>query len=150
MKTLVDSGALTLALNVLRRAGKDEVADALQATAVRDDGQQPVGRLLVAPGDSWPTLTREGDEALWDLPPGEYKLYLRPQTEAHAETSPQCPTCQDDAVWATDGAGPFDCYDCGRKAQNPPKCYAHETECSTCKNVINKCVSLFKPKENIP
>ncbi len=36
--TLVDSGALQMALNVLRRAGKDEVADALEATAAR----QPV------------------------------------------------------------------------------------------------------------
>lgn len=35
MKTLVDSGALTMALNVLRRAGKDEVADALEKTAIR-------------------------------------------------------------------------------------------------------------------
>lgn len=36
--TLVDSGALQMALNVLRRAGKDEVADALESTAAR----QPV------------------------------------------------------------------------------------------------------------
>lgn len=35
MKTLVDSGALTMALNVLRRANKTEVADALEKTAVR-------------------------------------------------------------------------------------------------------------------
>lgn len=35
MKTLVDSGALTMALNVLRRAGKGEVADALAQTAER-------------------------------------------------------------------------------------------------------------------
>ena len=35
MKTLVDSGALTMALNVLRRAGKDEVVDELEKTAVR-------------------------------------------------------------------------------------------------------------------
>ncbi len=33
--TVVDSGAMKMALNVLRRAGKDEVADALAATAVR-------------------------------------------------------------------------------------------------------------------
>lgn len=33
--THVDSGALTMALNVLRRAGKDEVADALEQSAVR-------------------------------------------------------------------------------------------------------------------
>ncbi len=33
--TLVDSGALQMALNVLRRAGKDEVADALESTAAR-------------------------------------------------------------------------------------------------------------------
>lgn len=34
---LVNGGALTLAVNVLRRAGKDEVADELLATAVRAD-----------------------------------------------------------------------------------------------------------------
>lgn len=33
--TIVDSGALTMALNVLRRANKNEVADALEATAKR-------------------------------------------------------------------------------------------------------------------
>jgi hypothetical protein len=37
-RTTVDSGALRLALNVLRRAGKGEVAEALESTAVR--GQQ--------------------------------------------------------------------------------------------------------------
>lgn len=31
----VDGGALTMALNVLRRDGKNEIADALEATAVR-------------------------------------------------------------------------------------------------------------------
>ncbi len=41
--TLVDSGALQMALNVLRRAGKDEVADALESTAARQPvGQEPV------------------------------------------------------------------------------------------------------------
>lgn len=34
-RTTVDSGALKLALNVLRRAGKNEVADALEETAIR-------------------------------------------------------------------------------------------------------------------
>lgn len=34
-RTHVDSGALTMALNVLRRAGKSEVADALEASANR-------------------------------------------------------------------------------------------------------------------
>lgn len=33
--TLVNGGALTLALNVLRRAGKNEVADELEKTAIR-------------------------------------------------------------------------------------------------------------------
>jgi len=33
--TLVDGGALKMALNVLRRAGKDEVADELQKSAIR-------------------------------------------------------------------------------------------------------------------
>lgn len=33
--TLVDGGALKMALNVLRRAGKDEVADELEKSAVR-------------------------------------------------------------------------------------------------------------------
>lgn len=41
--TLVDSGALQMALNVLRRAGKDEVAHALEATAAR----QPVSQYEV-------------------------------------------------------------------------------------------------------
>lgn len=36
----VNSGALTLALNVLRRAGKHEVADALEATAQRESGPE--------------------------------------------------------------------------------------------------------------
>jgi hypothetical protein len=34
-RTSVDSGALIMALNVLRRAGRDEVADELEATAIR-------------------------------------------------------------------------------------------------------------------
>jgi hypothetical protein len=34
-RTLVDSGALKMAINVLRRAGKDEVADALESTSFR-------------------------------------------------------------------------------------------------------------------
>lgn len=33
--TVVDSGALQMALNVLRRAGKVEVADELEKTAIR-------------------------------------------------------------------------------------------------------------------
>lgn len=41
-RTHVDSGALTMALNVLRRAGKAEVADALEETAVR--GEQPAAK----------------------------------------------------------------------------------------------------------
>ena len=41
--TLVDSGALQMALNVLRRAGKDEVAHALEATAARQPVGEPVG-----------------------------------------------------------------------------------------------------------
>lgn len=40
-RTTVDSGALTLALNVLRRAGKDEVADALAATGERLTAASP-------------------------------------------------------------------------------------------------------------
>jgi len=35
-RTSVDSGALTMALNVLRRAGKNEVSDTLEQTAYRD------------------------------------------------------------------------------------------------------------------
>lgn len=46
--TLVDSGALQMALNVLRRAGKDEVADALESTAAR----QPVGEQPAIP-EGW-------------------------------------------------------------------------------------------------
>lgn len=34
-RTTVDSGALRMALNVLRRSGKGEVADELENTAVR-------------------------------------------------------------------------------------------------------------------
>lgn len=41
-RTSVDSGALKLALNVLRRAGKDATADALQETATREPIAQPV------------------------------------------------------------------------------------------------------------
>ena len=33
--TLVNAGALVLALNALRRAGKDEIADALEKTVVQ-------------------------------------------------------------------------------------------------------------------
>jgi hypothetical protein len=35
-RTSVDSGALKMTLNVLRRAGKNDVSDALEATAIRD------------------------------------------------------------------------------------------------------------------
>jgi len=41
-RTTVDSGALTMALNVLRRAGRTEVADALEATAIRGAESKPV------------------------------------------------------------------------------------------------------------
>jgi len=37
-KTVVDSGALMMAINVLRRNGKSEVADELLSTAVRTNG----------------------------------------------------------------------------------------------------------------
>ena len=40
-RTTVDSGALTMALNVLRRAGRTEVADALEATAIRGAESKP-------------------------------------------------------------------------------------------------------------
>ena len=40
-RTSVDSGALKLALNVLRRAGKDATADALHDTATREPIAQP-------------------------------------------------------------------------------------------------------------
>lgn len=32
-----------------------------------------------------------------------------------------CGTCEKDGVWATDGAGPFDCPDCGKKATTEAK-----------------------------
>ena len=41
-RTSVDSGALKLALNVLRRSGKDETADALHETAIREPIAQTV------------------------------------------------------------------------------------------------------------
>ncbi len=40
IRVTVDAGALQLALNVLRRAGKDEVADELEKTRVRYFGTQ--------------------------------------------------------------------------------------------------------------
>ncbi|QDY50450.1 hypothetical protein [Stenotrophomonas maltophilia] len=46
--TLVDSGALQMALNVLRRAGKDEVADALESTAARQPVGEPVAHFVEA------------------------------------------------------------------------------------------------------
>ena len=51
--TAVDSGALRLALNVLRRSGKTEVADALEATAVRLEDNK-VKTLLYGAGSGEP------------------------------------------------------------------------------------------------
>ncbi|QDY48754.1 hypothetical protein [Stenotrophomonas maltophilia] len=62
--TLVDSGALQMALNVLRRAGKDEVADALESTATR----QPVGE---------PVRTVKADDAPFGLTTAEKVAWAR-------------------------------------------------------------------------
>jgi hypothetical protein len=43
--TRVNGGALRMALNVLRRAGKHEVADALEATAIRQPANSAGGQL---------------------------------------------------------------------------------------------------------
>ncbi|EML7990021.1 hypothetical protein D7Y24_13380 [Stenotrophomonas maltophilia] len=56
--TLVDSGALQMALNVLRRAGKDEVADALESTAARQPSKQPDS---VALGEATEFCIEKGD-----------------------------------------------------------------------------------------
>lgn len=45
---VVDGGALTMALNVLRRAGKNEVADALEVTAIRLVDQKIVPKIPTA------------------------------------------------------------------------------------------------------
>lgn len=61
----VDRGALTLALNVLRRAGKDEVADALSGDAT-PPAAEPVGEWVRVPREPTPAMAR----AYWDA--GEY------------------------------------------------------------------------------
>ncbi|QQP96463.1 hypothetical protein [Lysobacter enzymogenes] len=33
-----------------------------------------------------------------------------------AAPAAECPSCEKDGVWATDGTGPYDCYTCGKKA----------------------------------
>lgn len=59
----VDRGALTMALNVLRRAGKDEVADALAESAAAPSSQ---GEARIEGG--WKGLTEdERDKAVGDL-----------------------------------------------------------------------------------
>jgi hypothetical protein len=73
--TRVDGGALRMALNVLRRAGKHEVADTLESTAIRQPvsagGQEPVAWQLRTDeahnsfeDDEWQPVTRKEYEAI--------------------------------------------------------------------------------------
>ncbi len=62
---LVNGGALTLAVNVLRRAGKDEVADELLATAVRaDQGAAAPAAPAYTCCNSWFVSLPEGRQAV--------------------------------------------------------------------------------------
>lgn len=66
--TYVDGGALKMALNVLRRAGKNEVADELEKTAVRSTPaeqqreQEPVGWFQNTGTDTDPLYEQLADE----------------------------------------------------------------------------------------
>lgn len=61
-------------------------------------------------GDPYVLFGNEGDRMGWSTRETVERALAAPVA------SPECPSCGPAGVYAADGAGPFDCYDCGKKA----------------------------------